>query len=1106
MTNIPIRLYRVWMMTVVLSPTLLVGCGDNGHGRVLSGKTRPDSNHAATVFGEKPSENGADDREDDGENALVTGETQFASADDISMRQTNVSSSRGVDVLSLTDNMSGQFSTVSAPERERTVEEGNIYKVLGKGKILNLNSLRGLQVIDFSDVANPTIIGRLSLVGSPVELYISDSKAVILLTDWTGYFGSGEDNRITKRTGSAVVLADLSDLTRPKILDQAYVPGSITTSRLTRAGAQVALYLVANRMDSSNTSTLVKSFDVSADSLRPVTTLDLGGAVLDIQATAEALLVARTVTIDSVNRSRVTIIDISDPTGKMTEGDEVATAGMVQSKFNMDLYQGVLRVVSGSPGGSTSSNHLQTFDAKDVFQLTEIDHCEFGEGEQLFATLFLGHKAFFVTYFRRDPFHAFSIDGEGKCSEQNAFIVSGWNDYFRAVRDDSRLVGIGADDQGNNRTVAVSLYDVTNLTNPNPLLARAEVALDNSWSQARWDDKAFSVLENAVLPEAANGETGLILLPFNGYSNQESRSVAAVQIFTFSQTTITRRGIMDHGTTVRRSFAADDQTIANLSNSELRLFDPTDPNSPKELSRLALTTNYTQLLIFGDYAVRVKRADQGYSWWGFNGAQSSSVAEIVPRFSNPDMAAPLQRIEIPSGAYLIKSGKYLVSVNMVPVRWTSDEGGIYDTTIDVYDLRDPLAPQKTGTIQTDRLRPSFVSDTNYLWTMTDAFIMDTGAFRRYANLSNYQNPSSYVLDGAVVFTRYEPRKKRLGTGENCYQYGPSNRVCDSSGTCEPSFWYIGSRTCTSLNQGPRDCTGQIMRCDNYGNKSCCAMVDPTSISLTESCSTSDSYRYWNSYSLYVLDLTGPEPKLNEPIALPEDYEGRSFLASGPNLYYSYTIPYQTEGEARPQVQYYFMEIDLTTPAAPHLNTPVNVPGALVAVQGDIIYTQERLWGASNAQYAVNKLVLKDGLAYRQASYVYANDIAIQAALDGAGHLVVSQLFVKDREQCSAALTAELTTELSVLSASDLSLQGRISLDEPASFATAYRGRALYFTAGGLLVINVQEPSKPFGQAFLPITEWASDIQFDLGNFLISAGPCGIYQMDLSTFNLLPPFD
>ena len=455
---------------------------------------------------------------------------------------------------------------------EAAVVEGDLFRVLAPDRLLNLNAFRGLQVIDLQDATKPKIVGRLPLAGSPVELYVVGDIAFVLVNGLRGYTGMLDASASEIADGGMVLSVDLGDPTNPVLLDQAVVPGFIETSRLTRQGDRAALYVVAQQWSqgtgaSYESRTVVASFDVASGRLEAAGQLDLGGSVSAVSATPELLLVARN-DYSSVagSGSRVALIDISDPSGAMHPGDEVGVEGFIESQFNMDYHEGVLRIASaGSRWGGDRINHLQTFDASDVSQLVPIDAASFGANEDLFATIFLGNRAFFVTYRRVDPFHAFEISDDGVITPGAEFVVSGWNDFFRPVLDDSRLIGIGVDDAG-SQTLAVSLYDVTEITNPEPLLARARVAADGSWSEASFDHRAFSVLEDAVSVAGPGGvlETGLVLLPFQGWDSSRNEYAAAVQIFTFSGRTLTRRGLMLHGSPVRRSFEAGEERVANL--------------------------------------------------------------------------------------------------------------------------------------------------------------------------------------------------------------------------------------------------------------------------------------------------------------------------------------------------------------------------------------------------------------------------------------------------------------------------------------------------------------------------------------------------------------
>jgi hypothetical protein len=469
--------------------------------------------------------------------------------------------------------------------RDRVVEEGDIYRLLPRRMLLNLNAYRGLQLINFSDVASPRVVGWLPMRGKPVEMHVVDNHAIVLLSSWRG------------SRNSRVLRVDLGDPANPTVVDRAFIPGYVQTSRLVRNDEVAALYVAtggyAQWQDEDGSyvwesRTVVMSFDVSRGGLEKQDQLNLAGRVADVQATTEALMVASTDWNEGNHISEVAVIDISDPDGHMVMGDSVSVAGYIRNQFNMDLYNEVLRVVSEGRWGSDRANHVQTFDASELFRITPIDVVPFGYGEDLFATIFLGNNAFFQTARRGDPFHAFYIGDDGYAREMSEFIVSGWNSFFRPVLAESRLVAIGINKES-RRTMSVSLYDITKLTNPDPLLDRADSEADYSWSEASWDHRAFTVLENAVEVEAPDGdiETGLVLLPVAGWNSGDGY-ISGVQIFTFGEDSLTRRGMMVHGAPVRRSFQADSDLTANLSEAELSLFDTADPDDPIELGRVDL--------------------------------------------------------------------------------------------------------------------------------------------------------------------------------------------------------------------------------------------------------------------------------------------------------------------------------------------------------------------------------------------------------------------------------------------------------------------------------------------------------------------------------------
>ncbi|MEZ4267014.1 MAG: beta-propeller domain-containing protein [Myxococcota bacterium] len=1072
-----------------------------------------------------------------------------------------VSNDRGDSAGPLTPGAVGQDGSPS----ERSVEEGDIYRALGGGLVLNLNPWRGLQVLDLNDPNSPEIAGSLRLAGQPVEAYVVGDHALVLMNGWQAYFGSASAPNFATASGGAVVVVDLSDPSLPVVSDHAYVGGDIRTSRLTTGGGQTALYVAAqdaswwygggpvavdavagDAVAPATDSTLVRSFELVAGALEPRGELDLGGYVADIHATTEALLVARNDWTD--NTSRVTVVDISDPGGALVEGADIAVAGQIASQFNTDLRGDVLRVVSGGRFNGSDTNHLETFDVSDIQAPVAIDHDTFGDGEQLYATIFLADRAFFVTYFVQDPFHAFAIDAAGHATETAEFVVSGWNDFFRPVLAESRLIGIGVDDAGGSRSVAVSLYDITDLANANPLVTRANVALESSWSGASWDHRAFSVLEDAASAVAPDGtpEKGLVLLPFNGWD--ETGYVAGVQVFTFSETTLTARGVMDHGSPVSRSFLADATTAANLSETTLALHDIADPNAPVAKGELSLAPSYDAVLVFGDYAARLE-ATTDY-WWYYEapGDLPQWQVQIVPLAEHPDTAKPVAVLPVTPGASLKRSGDNLVVVSTRFDEAATGESSGWVTAFEVWSLATPSAPALVGTFETDSLRPYYGG-----W--------DTPGYPGAALDQAYgywqAAPNALVVGDALVFMEWRYETEAAGTREVCVTAGPGYTgdgkpgvdpeepprptepvdPADGGGGAagdepvEGETYTVGEVVCTSENGATPYCQGEIWECTWFETD--CHQVDPGSITTTTVCRDEPLTRTWQRWVLHTLDLSDPtKPALAEPIEMPKEDQGVTAVVDGDTLYYSYRRPHVVEGDTRPFVKYFVRAIDLGTPSAPVVGAGVNVPGELLAAQGTTLFTHDHVYNDTMVESAVSRLTLSGDKATLMARKRFGERQVLAMLIDEAGRALVTHRAPWEGGSGSGTVggtvggtgvetggstgavpsagaakaddaTDQDTTTLSVLSADTLSQLSAVPVHPWATLRAALASRAVFQVPGGLLVMNLETPAKPFPQAWFATSAWPAELVPHGDTLLFAGGRYGVYRLDLTAFELFP---
>ena len=113
------------------------------------------------------------------------GATDFVSADP-SGRNTGVAQEGAGGRTGSSDNAAPPAnapSGMAGNAQQRTVERGDIFRLLPDGRILNLNQYRGVQIIDIRDVSAPRVEGRLAVTGQPVELYLVGDRAIVLLND-----------------------------------------------------------------------------------------------------------------------------------------------------------------------------------------------------------------------------------------------------------------------------------------------------------------------------------------------------------------------------------------------------------------------------------------------------------------------------------------------------------------------------------------------------------------------------------------------------------------------------------------------------------------------------------------------------------------------------------------------------------------------------------------------------------------------------------------------------------------------------------------------------------------------------------------------------------
>ncbi|OQX03389.1 MAG: hypothetical protein BWK80_55785, partial [Desulfobacteraceae bacterium IS3] len=449
---------------------------------------------------------------------------------------------------------SAPAKTDQTTEVTRAIEEADIIKVEGNYLYL-LNQYKGLTICDMSKPDSPSIAGRVAVTGQPIDMYIRDSRAYIIVSaTYQTIYKIAADGTTSSTTaqGSRIQVADISDKTNPKLAGSFDLKGRVTDSRIVgnilyAVSSEQPVYYwdyAVNQSKVSEQNVYVASIDISdPKNIREADRKDFGGTARYIHVTDQAIFIASGSDYYGNNNSNITYLDISDPAGKMVKRGSIDLPGSVNDKFKMDYYNGYFRVCTYQ-WNSKGISFLFVIDVKNPDSPKQVGSVKLGEGEQLFATRFDGNRAYMVTYKMKDPLWVIDLSDPANPAVKGELIVPGWSTYIEPKGD--RLIALGVDDE-NGWKVSVSLFDVSKPEKPGLIKRVSFGDKDSGWSSstAYNDVKAFTVLE----------DSGLILLPYTTSSDTDGnyKTENRLQLIDYSAADLNTRGWISQKGSVLRS-------------------------------------------------------------------------------------------------------------------------------------------------------------------------------------------------------------------------------------------------------------------------------------------------------------------------------------------------------------------------------------------------------------------------------------------------------------------------------------------------------------------------------------------------------------------------
>ncbi len=472
----------------------------------------------------------------------------------------------------------------------REIVEADIYKV--EGNILwVLNQYRGLVAIDVTEPTALKILGRSSFKGFPFEMYVQEGRAYVMVTGLRynpseksedgGYYDAS-------RTFSELIVVDIADPTKQKILGRYMMEGTIIDSRQVGDVLYVAAsetryywYYCDNAEERGKDQITLLSLNIAdPKNIKKADEEHLDGTGYALYVTDHSIYVAETNLYywqDGYYTDGVPVhyFDISDPAGAIEKKGVIKTRGYIGDRWKMHEKDGAFFAVTSTSQWWNGENAVESFDVTDPSNPKKISEFTFMTNQELHGARFDGNRLYAVTYFQQDPLHVIDITDPAKMKELGQLAVPGWSTHIE-IRG-TKLLTVGIDDQ-DGWNAKVSMYDVADPTNPTEMTTVELGGAENgySWSEATNDWKAFKIYD----------AIGLILVPTSEWNYNTYREVNRLHLIDFDlESGLTKRGSVESPGYVRRGVVVGDH-IASVGDTTVMMIDYSDRDNPEILSSL----------------------------------------------------------------------------------------------------------------------------------------------------------------------------------------------------------------------------------------------------------------------------------------------------------------------------------------------------------------------------------------------------------------------------------------------------------------------------------------------------------------------------------------
>ncbi len=507
----------------------------------------------------------------------------------------------------------GADGDANATSPERAISEADIIKVEGD-TLYALSRYSGLTIIDLGDPSDLQVLGSYRSTAMPFEMYLEAGTAYIMYNDYYHREWDQTAEYFVWRSSSRMLALDVSDPAAPRVLGYQDLPGAISDSRKVGDVIYVVTYQDSYCWDcDAVANTRISSFDVSDPGVfDPVDqerfeNQDESWGLRHVSVSQDRIYVSGYAwSSDGTPRSgSIQVVDISDPGGDIVPGAVVQIAGQIDNRWQMDEYDGVLRVISQPATWSAlPAPVVETFAIESSQELTPLGSLTMTlpTAESLQSVRFDGPRAFAVTFEQTDPLFTFDLSDPAHPVQVGELEIPGFL-YHMEPRGD-RLYALGFDNAVDDGALHVSVFDVADLARPTML---DRVNFGGDWAWLAEDQDRVHKLLNLALDE------GLIFMPFSGSVFDETTCYydygSGIQIIEVAGDDLVLRGVAPQIGEARRALLHEG-TLFGISDNAVQAFDLADLDAPARLDRLDVARNVSAIKVLGDDLLRF-----GQDWW-----------------------------------------------------------------------------------------------------------------------------------------------------------------------------------------------------------------------------------------------------------------------------------------------------------------------------------------------------------------------------------------------------------------------------------------------------------------------------------------------------------